>query len=444
MEKGYFNKNSIFRRLAYKINFVSFLMICIWMMLPYFRVRAGVSMLIVFFVIWLATTDLRWLVSKWSLDLCFLIIFFITFIPYFLTGDLKYGSFGTNAILVNFPLFFMGIIINHYYMYYKKDYFLLGKIASVTIVLFIISSIQTYIGLTINPLASRILATGPGYYETEKIMFNRMGVGGFGYIYASCFMFLAIFYLLIRNNHRLQMPQKTFSVIVSSLLLITIFKASYAIAFMIIIIGTTLVLIVKNKRMLIVAMIIASLLLLLIPNTFIGDIFINSADLFNNDSMMHEKLTDLGMSFLMDSQSSQISTRPQLYATSFNTFLRQPLFGIYGPMGNPLDPIGAHSGWLDLLGFYGLFSGIPLFLIFYCNFKKHFRFYKKDKYYGYLVVIYFLFLVFGTINPVLYVYEVGFIIFMIVPIVPLISKDFGNKKAVLSLRGVENENPMDN
>lgn len=444
MEKAYNNKNSMFRRLGYKINFLSFLMICIWMILPYFRVRAGVSMLLVFFVIWLVTTDLRWLVSKWSLDMCFLLIFFITFIPYFLTGNLKYGSFGTNAILVNFPLFFMGIIINNYYMYYKKDYFLLGKIAKIVIVLFIISSIQTYIGLTINPMASRILATGNGYYEAEKIMFNRIGVGGFGHIYASCFMFLAIFYLLIRNNHRLQISQKIFSLIVSLLLLITIFKASYAIAFMIIIIGTTLVLIVKNKKMLIVAMIVASLLLLLTPTTFIGDIFINAADLFNNDSIMYEKLTDVGMSFLMDSQSSQSGTRIKLYTTSLNTFFRQPLFGIYGPMGNPLDPIGGHSGWLDLLGFYGLFSGIPLLLMFYYNFKKHLRFYKKDKYYGYLVVIYFIFLVFGTINPVLYIFEVGFILFMIVPIIPLISRDFENKKMVLSLRGVDNENTVDN
>jgi len=238
--------------------------------------------------------------------------------------------------------------------------------------------------------------------------------------------------------------KKFFVLITFISLLLMILEASYAISIMIILSGGLLILTVKNKKMLVILMVFLGILLLLIPPTFIGEFFLNIANIFSDNYIINEKFTDLGMSFLQDSQSSQTDTRIQLYTTSFNTFLRQPLFGIYGPMGNPSDPTGGHSGWLDLLGFYGLFSGIPLFLIFYYNFKKHFRFYKKDKYYGYLVVIYFLFLVFGTINPVLYVFEVGFIIFMIVPIIPLISRDFRNKKSVLSLRGVDNENIMDN
>jgi hypothetical protein len=415
-----------------------------WFTLPFFRVRAGVSILLLFFGIWLVTTDLKWLTRKWSLDLIFAGVFFLTFIPYFITGNIQYGSAGPNIILVYFPLFFVGIFINHYYMYYKKDYETLGKIALMTLVFFAIGSIQTYIGLTLYPMASRIIATGVGRYEAEKLMFNRMGVGGFGYIYASTFIFLSVVYLLIKNNYKLIKIKKFFVLITFISLLLMILEASYAISIMIILSGGLLILTVKNKKMLVILMVFLGILLLLIPPTFIGEFFLNIANIFSDNYIINEKFTDLGMSFLQDSQSSQTDTRIQLYTTSFNTFLRQPLFGIYGPMGNPSDPTGGHSGWLDLLGFYGLFSGIPLFLIFYYNFKKHFRFYKKDKYYGYLVVIYFLFLVFGTINPVLYVFEVGFIIFMIVPIIPLISRDFRNKKSVLSLRGVDNENIMDN
>lgn len=444
MEKGSTITNSMFSRLAYKINLLSCLMMCIWMILPYFRVRAGVSMLIVFFVIWLVTTDLRWLVSKWSLDMYFLLFFFITFVPYYLTGNLKYGGFGANSILVNFPLFFIGIFINHYYMYYRKDYAILGKIASITLVFFVIGSIQTYIGLTINPMASRILATGIGQYEAEKIMFNRMGVGGFGYIYASSFFLLSILYLVFENNYKLKIQKKIIALITSGSILLTILEASYAISLIIILCGGLLVLVVKNKKMLVMSMVMFGILLLLLSPTLIGKIFLNIANLFSDNYIISEKFTDLGVSFLRDAQSSQTNTRLQLYTTSLNTFLKQPLFGIYGPMGNPSDQIGSHSGWLDLLGFYGLFTGIPLFLIFHNNFKKHFRFFKTHKYYGYLVVIYFMFVVFGTINPVLNVYEVGFIIFMIVPLIPFISKDFRKKKAVLSLRGVDNENTMDN
>lgn len=410
--------------LTYKINFLSCVLMCMWFTLPFFRVRAGVSLLLLMFGIWIATTDLRWLTKRWSLDLVFALIFFLTFIPYFITGNVQYGSAGPKIILVHFPVFFVGIFINHYYMYYKKDYETLSKVAFITLVFFIIGSIQTYIGLTLNPMASRILATGVSDYEAEKLIFNRMGVGGFGYIYASCFWFVSVLYLVLKNNHNLRKIKKIIVLITIISVLLMIFKASYAIPLMIILSGVILVLIVKNKKMLIMLMVIFSILLLLIPPTFVGDFFLNIASLFSDNYIIHEKFTDLGMSFLQDAKGNQTNTRIELYMMSFNTFSKQPLFGIYGPFGNIGSRIGGHSGWLDLLGFYGIFSGFPLFFVFYYNFKKHLKLYKRDKYYGYLVVIYFLFVVVGTINPVLYVYEVGFIMFMIVPIIPMIANDF--------------------
>lgn len=429
--------NNKFFLLTYRINLLACLMVCMWFTLPFFRVRVGVSSLIIIFGIWLITTDLKWLTRKWSLDLIFVGFFFLTFIPYFLTGNIQYGMAGPKIIQVHFPLFFIGIFINHYYLYYKKDYGILSKIALMTLVFFAIGSIQTYVGLTIFPMASRVLATGIGNYESEKLIFNRMGVGGFGYIYASTFIFLSVVYLLIKSK-RFGKTKRITVIITFVSLLLMILEASYAIAIIIIFSGGLLVLTVKSKKMLAILMLSLGVIFLLISPTFIGEFFLNIANIFSDKYIINEKFTDLGMSFLQNSNSSQTNTRLQLYSISLNAFIRHPFFGIYGPMGNPNDSIGAHSGWLDILGLYGLFSGIPLFYIFYYNFKKHFRFYRKDKYYGYLVVIYFLFFVFGAINPVLYVYEVGFIMFMIVPILPMISND------LRFLRGEDDENTMDN
>lgn len=99
----------------------------------------------------------------------------------------------------------------------------------------------------------------------------------------------------------------------------------------------------------------------------------------------------------------------------------------------PSDATGGHSGWLDLLGFYGLFTAIPLFFIFYFNINKHSRFYKNTNFYGFFIVMYFLFLIFGMINPILYVFVLGFVVFCIVPAIPFISHSF-NKKIMSTIR----------
>lgn len=422
--------------LTSKINFLSCVLMCTWFTLPFFRVRAGVSSLLLIFGIWIATTDLRWLTKRWSIDLVFALFFFITFIPYLITGNVQYGSAGPKIILVHFPLFFVGIFINHYYMYYKKDYGTLSKVAFITLVFFIIGSVQTFIGLSINPMASRILATGVNDYETEKILFNRMGVGGFGYVYASCFLLVSLLYHLISKNHNLKNIKKAI-VLVSILSLLTmIIEASYAIALIIILSGFILVLIVKKKKTLVMLMVLLSLFLLLVQPTFIGNFFLSIANLFNDNLIIQEKFTDIGMSFFQNAIGNQTNTRIELYLISFNTFLKQPLFGIYGPFGNYNYQVGGHSGWLDILGYFGVYSGLPLFFVFYYNFRKNLKLYRETKYYGYLVVIYFLFFIVGMINPILYVYEVGFVIFMIVPIIPMLVYDFS------ILRGKENENTL--
>ena len=126
-------------------------------------------------------------------------------------------------------------------------------------------------------MASRILATGVGRYEAEKLMFNRMGVGGFGYIYASTFIFLSVVYLLIKNNYKLIKIKKIFVLITFISLLLMILEASYAISIMIILSGGLLILTVKNKKMLVILMVFLGILLLLIPPTFIGEFFLNIA-----------------------------------------------------------------------------------------------------------------------------------------------------------------------
>ena len=420
-------------KLICRINQIMCILICIWMTLPYFRVKTGVLFLVTLFGIWIFTSDLKWLTKKWSMDLIFVLIFFITFIPYFITGNLKYGEVDPKAIIVSFPLFFVGIFVNHYYMYYKKDYNTLGKIALVSLIFYAVGSIQTYVGLLMYPTASRGLA-GKAWVNPELVkLYTRLGIGGFGHVYAGCFLLIAALYLIIKKHTLMRRKDKFICILSFICLILMILKASYTISLMVVFSGIVLVLVVKNKKTFIFIMVLAAFFLLIFPQALIGEFFLKIADIFSNNYILSEKITDLAVNFLQESRSGQTGNRIDLYLTSFKTFFEQPLFGIYGPFGNPASGrIGGHSGWLDLLGFYGLFTGIPLFFTIYFNFSKHLKFYKKSNYYGFIIVIQFLFLVLGVINPVIYVYEIGFVLFCIVPAIPFLPYAF--KKNILTQR----------
>ena len=340
---------------------------------------------------------------------------------YHISGTLNYGDFGSNAIIVNYPMFFVGIIISHYYRDIKHDYDALGKIALFSIGMYAIGSVQTLIGLNKYPLAVRILSTGAGYYVQEKEMFLQMGIGTFGHINSAVFLCIAALFLVKRKSRRVLKVKHMMIVLTSIIMmLLMLFKASFAISLLLLIIGLVLTSMVKDKRTFFILAWIAIIFMIILPTELIGNALLQIASNFGSDSIIYEKFSDLALSLSGQNHSSQTQYRLTLYYQSLSTFISQPFFGINGPFGNTSSSVGMHSGWLDFLAFFGLFSGVPLFLVLYNNFKKNLRYYRGTYYYGFIIVIQFLFILFGLINPILFVYEIGFVVFFIIPSIPFV------------------------
>ena len=410
------------KKIESKLNQLFVILICLWIAIPFFRIRAGVIFFILMFFAWLMTTDLKWLTKKLYLNLVFVLIFFVTFIPYIIVGDLQYGEAGAKVILISFPLFFIGLFINHYYMFYKKDYKTLGKIAFYFLVFFTLGSLQTYFGLLKYPMASRQLATGVSEFSE---IYNLMGIGGFGFIYSGTFLLLSISYTYLRRRSLLSIKYQIliiFSIVVIFLMLL---RASYATSLIITFCGLLLILFVRNKLTLMITLLLTVIVVTFISQSLIAEFFLIIANFFSENRILNEKFIDLASTFSYSSLDGQTGTRVDLYISSLKVFLENPLFGTYGPLGNQnASSVGAHSGWLDLLAYYGLFTSIPLFIAFYYNFKIHFSLLKKFKFNVYLAILYFLIFVFGLINPILYVYEIGFVLFCIIPAIPFIPYAF--------------------
>lgn len=421
----------------YRINQLACMGICTYMTLPYSRRFLNLYALIAVTGLWFITTDLKWLTTRFSKDLVFAMLFFATFIPYALTGTLGYGHFGVKTLTVAIPMFFLGIIINQYYMYYKKDFNSLGKIALLSMVMYIIGSVQTYLGLLRYPGASRGLAGGVYTQDMSlAFLYKQLGIGGFGYIYAACLILIAVAYPLIRKNAKWSGRYRAVSIVAVLVMTIMLLKAAYATAIILILVGLILAMVVKNRRTFIAIMVLATLVLLFFPQQLVGEFLLKFAGLFSGSRSLYVRFTEVAMSFLSDTGGANFGARLSLYEASVTSFLKHPLFGIYGPLGGGLDPnsysvIGGHSGWFDLLGFYGLFAGIPLFFAMYFNIKKHLNFFKDGIFYGSILVTSFMFVVMGFLNPNLSIFEIGFAQFCIVPAIPFLSYAFISNEQVL-------------
>lgn len=410
--------------MRYKINQMCCAVICVWMSLPYFKSRVGLKIMAFFFGLWFITTDLRWLTSKYTKDLYAIIIFFATFIPYILTGNLKYGMNGPGIVYSIFPLFFFGMFINYYYMYYKKDYNSLGKIALVSTIMYSVGALQTVVGLMRYPGASRGLANA-GVDVALKNAYARVGIGGYGFIYAAMFLLIVVVYPLLTKSKLVEKKYKIISVLALFSLALVIFRASFTIAIVLGFLGLISVVFVKNQRTLVLFLAFSALFVFIMPQTLLAGFFVKSAEIFKNSNVVKARLLDMANNLYLGTLEEGLTgNRLSKYIESTATFLRYPLFGMYGPFGNLDATLGGHSGWIDQLAFYGLFTGIPLMATLYYNIKKHLQFFKNSKYLGYMSVSSFLFIFLGLVNPTITVYNIGFIFFCVIPVIPFMPYAF--------------------
>lgn len=397
----------------YRVNQIAILGICAWVIIPSVRVRVNDYIMIAVLGLWLITTDLKWLTEKWTKDMVFLVLFFATFIPYAITGNLRYGGHGPRMIIVLFPLFFMGIFINHYYMYYKKDYNTLGKIALVSLVSFIIGAAQTVLGLRTYPNAARLLANGVTDIAV-KDMYSRMGIGGYEFVYAGCFLLVVAMYPLVRSSA----AKKTYKFLCAGAFLAAgavIATASFTIALLISIMGVALVFFGKNKKSIILIIVLSLVFFVLFPQTMIADLLIRLARIFAGNDSVRVRLMDLADNLLSDTLGGYTGGRIDRYGESFIVFLKNPLFGVSGPFGDKTARLRGHSGWLDTLALFGLFTGIPLFAAIYFNIKKHLQFFNNTPYAVFIVITSSMFLLLGIINSTITVFPLGVMYFLIVP-----------------------------
>lgn len=397
------------------INKILCILFCIWISWPYAIYKTGMYTGVLITILWLMTSSYINIFKKISLDIFFMLIFFINFLPYLLVGNFKYGSINIIPFMGLLYLFFIGIVFLDYYMYEKKDFIFLKKLLYLVILFYGIGSIQTYLGLLIYPFASRNLAI-ENLDLTLKNTYGNLGIGGFNFAYSSVYILIIIYFLIFFNRKKISKAAMIFLSFIFIAILLAIFKASYFISIAISAIGIMFILFRMRK-----------LYFILISFLIFGFYILNNFDdiLLKNYTYtpLFEKYLDIVLTLQNNAFDSQTLHRINLYLYSLKTFLKFPIFGLNGSvneLNNSYQYIGGHSGWFDFMGYFGLFVSIPLFLSIYFNYKKTININHCSNNNILINSVYLCFIIHGIVNPILYVYQVGFVVFFVLPLACLL------------------------
>lgn len=396
-----------------RINKALTLAFSLWVVWPLLGYQVGMYGGMALALAWLLTTG-DFLQSKnFPPVMLWTLIYGATLLPYVLTGTLTYGALNPFSTLGAQFLFLVGALMLAYHLEMRRDYAFLRAAFLVGVAGYVVGSIQTALGLFVFPGASRLLAAERALTD----VYEGAGIGGFGFVYGASLVCLMLVFILrasgVRTRDRLAALG---CLIVISYMLVA---ASYTLALLALGVGA-LVLLLARSRATIVVLPASALMCLILFRDSIGQFLMALVGQLPGDWVVREKLFDLARSLVDPSFSGLTAMRYELYFKSADSFLRHPFFGIYGSF-NPDVQAGAgnHSGWLDLLAYFGLVGALPLFLAVIANFATGARFYRQAPFGAALLAMQVIFVLYGLLNPITYIYQLGFTMFFLAPLAGL-------------------------
>ena len=264
--------------------------------------------------------------------------------------------------------------------YSRKETIFFSSFCLISILICVISTIRV---LRDYPLAARAmngLADGITVYDTT--VFQRLGCGGYGFIYGCVFIGLA---LLCGIKSKLDDKRQRIILIVLYLIFAyLIVQSLFTTAFLLMLICIALSMLIDSRRYIlsIIIVCIAGLVLLTTYQDLLSGLANIASDL--GATFISDKLNMLRSS--VGSNDVESLARAQRYMTSINGFLSNPITGS--------GISGGHSQILDTLSVIGLLgvSYIALLLSIFKEMRK----YIDDKY----VTIFGIIVMFlGLFNP---------------------------------------------
>lgn len=362
------------------------------------------------FGIWLIITFLSsgiWILKIRSKT--FIALFF--WIGYLLCLFIIYKGTTQLGFFSLYLSFWEPLIIYLYYRYYNKEK-IMNNIAYISMIIFLLSLLRSYITLNSNELAAR-LVSGGGRSD------GLIDVGN--YSFTASITILIPSYLMFFKSAQIKF-NKFISLLFIFLSTAFIFKANLMIS-IIGFIGCIYLLMVLDNRVInmkkVILTIIALIFLYLIY-PYMYDILIEISSIISNNidsSIIKERFDGLIQLLLYGEQVGTIESRIQLSMVSIKTFIENIFVGI-GPQNDAnlffQTKLGLHSTFFDEFARYGLIGMSFIIAIFVFFYQEILIKWKNSLSFKYMYCGILVFILISFFNPVISA-NIGIVLFFILP-----------------------------
>lgn len=297
------------------------------------------------------------------------------------------------------------------YMYYKDyDAVFIKQLTVITIICLSVWQIRTLIEYQTNPGVSRLLVRS----SDEAQYYASKGVGGYGLVYPSVFINIALMHLI----GRVKGFKKIFVLIPLLIGVLLVFSSGFLIAVIMTLVslGAWAVRMFGNKN---IKTIIISIICLTVVIFIVMELLLKYSDSIVNalDGTFYKvKIQEIINALKDDHQvTGKLEGRTSRYLESITGIFKYPVIG--AKFLGLESELGGHSTLLDVLGLYGIFS-IGFYFAIYFAIKNM---YKMAEHKGFIIAVIILFILNGVLNT--FVGSHG-IIFVVIPGVILL----GNKE----------------
>lgn len=345
----------------------------------------------------------------------------IFFLFYLVTSLPTAGVYNTFKYMGSFIILFSPMFI---YSYYQRlgNIKLLKKLLYFTYIIWLFFVIKALHFYYLNPNAARRLASNKEYYGV-------IAIGG-GYSLAIASTILAVFLMVLVLNKLRKGGRSTrlSKLIFIVLLILVVFETRSTITFLGLILGLFLTLLLNlfsdkagkikiNYRIIFLSSLFLIIILIAFINTNnIGYLMMILTQ--NSTNKLFIRLHEIGIelyNFRSKGGSTYLRSRLSLLLESLKLFISSPFIGngfkyAYDFNLSKLIGIGNHSEWLDILAIYGLFGGLPIFMIYYYGIQTALRYHCSVSMGAYIFVLIFL----GLFNP-FKSFQAHLIIFFVIP-----------------------------
>lgn len=276
--------------------------------------------------------------------------FYIIFLIYGLLGlgVLANGKFKPQ--LFSFVLIYSVFIISYHLRY--LEWVQIKKLLYVSILAFSICvGITTFIA-TINPMAIRLCFRDvEGAEANEVSVYQSMGIMSYALAHSISVISVGLSVIFCYTNKKML---QFFSFCLLAAIIKLQFDMTITTALLLSVVGSLIVFVNKlAKGKIFVTFILLFIVLILFSSLSLVTGLLSFAE--DSNTQIFHKLNDFFYSMETGTGQGQVDYRNELYITSLNSFLSNPMFGM-GVDNGSRRVIGEHSFLLDYLAYYGLFA----------------------------------------------------------------------------------------